>query len=239
MKIAAICTSKRPDFYHCFFQNMALQGRRPDFMVLCCHTDSKPKESVGFSRLCAEIGLSASVIFHSGSKPYGQAFNQAWSLAASLVGNDGILCKIDDDDVYGPRYFNTVLSCFESHPDAIMVGASAYWTIYPDSSAMPVYQELALASRPGTCVTVVGATICLKSEFFLKWPTLRFDESKIFGVDVGLMMTLHHLYRVATGTVDSPIYDIGHDQFIARRFVTGAHGHTWKDPRDPRARGGI
>lgn len=224
IQIAALMLTCRPYRWPFVAEMLARQTFRPSVLVICPHKQTDAAGLVALEKLLKPAGIRVLVVPNQVTAIYGTAMHNVMNAAAGLLDIDGIICKIDDDDYYGPEYFSEVVKCYTEHPDALLIGKHGSWIMWMDAAKNPLFWQD--ATNKGCTRSLLGPTICTPIKSYRKYPQLRYKVGMTFGIDNEYVKCA----REIVGGAWPPIYTTGTNNFILQRWVGSGHNHIWKAP---------
>lgn len=211
MQIACVIPTKRPGFAQYVAQNIGRQNRQPDLVILGVNQCGPFPAITGTEclRLPDDYG-------------YAQACNALCDAAASRI-DTGLICKMDDDDDYGPTYLARIEDGFIHAPESAIVGiydVNMRW-LYGNFKPCLAKDQ---GPFPRPAASVCGPTISINAEKWRAWPNFRFDPTvcNIYA-DQGLFFSLAPYGGIVT--------TIASGDFFYQRWPA-EHNHGWRQP-DP------
>lgn len=251
-RLAVALVTRRPKLWDYVAESLIRQRRRPDIVAICPHRIQGEEDPINKIFMSQALGRFLSRMEGAGiySYPmslkkgiaYGAAMHETVEGLIGAMAESGLICKVDDDDFYGPEYFLQAEACLKAHPEAILIGKHGFYTMWTDCPREPLFWEARAKNLEDGYYQVTylgGPTICLSVAAYRKYPELRYDKTLSFGID-------DHLVRIAraiwandlkeAGEIGKekngwpPIYSTGPDHFILQRRLDPAHDHVWKAP---------
>jgi len=221
--------TNRPYMWPATYFNIARQHRRPDVVAIYVHN----AEDYDWALQCfvtdlGKIGIRAIVVDrHVPEVLYGHAMHTTIERIVAEI-PEGIILKFDDDDFYGPRYISDIVSCLNGHPDAVLLGKHALWTMWMDCKREPLFWE-APNGFPRTS-DLAGPTICTPIKSYHQYPDLRYDKTLSFGIDSQYLALAKELTTDLHENGWPPVYSTGPNDFVLQRWIEPMHRHVWNPP---------
>lgn len=208
-------------------ENILRQSARPSLCVLVTH-GNLPVPDVFIDAMSEQSIEHICDSLHALVNP-GVLTNHAFNHAADWCADDALMCTMDDDDWYGENYLDSMLKAYAEHPDAWLLGKSAYTTRYIGfrSDRPNVDDAGRIVDTQGHTKSLAGSTICVPSALWNAHSTLRFPDMGL-GCDSEFIQTAARL----SGTDPAPIYHVPDAEFYLQRYAVPTHIHAWRDPRD-------
>lgn len=232
MDIVPVIVSRRPSMWQNVVDNILRQRVRPSFAVLVTHGMLPVPEVFVDAMEDNKIEFIADV--RSADVSLGAVYNYAISRAVSDLCKEALISIWGDDDYYGADFTEAMQRAFEIHPDAWLLGKSAFATRYVGGrkDGRVVLYEGRIKRADGHCGSFSGATLVFRSSLWEQYPTFRYPDSGVAQDDV-FIQRVALTYFNSTG-IESlpPFYHVENGEFYAQRYADPAHGHLWTDPRD-------
>lgn len=210
LRAIAVVVTKRPWLADYIGRKLAWQTCRPSHVVVCTAV-----ADYDLSPIAAQLaGVEVDLVVVPKEHVLGQLRNAAMQAAAVRSDEHGILCTIDDDDLYGSNYLEGILDAWVRHPRALVIGRASYTVrIVTEPPREPHVQA---SARVGRVISVAGSTICIPASAWYERPDFRYREIPI-GEDIEL------LERARTqGEIISAYFG----DYVILRFTDERHAHT-------------
>lgn len=226
-RVAIVLVSRRPWMWEYVAANIIRQFHRPEIVSVYQHNISSPNELDRLAERLKSVGIRTVVVNQVWGTTYGNAMASAVERTICEM-DDGIICKMDDDDWYGPKYISDVNKCYCQNPDAMLIGKHGFWTMFMDCDRRSIYWEHESEYLPKTSY-VAGPTICTPIVRYKEHKGLRYPTEAEFAIDDEYLRRAMEIWRNNHGAEQlPPIYSTGTEEFILCRYVNNSHGHVWK-----------
>lgn len=229
-KVVTITVTRRPFMWAHAAENVLRQTLRPSLALIAIH--GKYGGWDAFTKPIHESGIPVLVAFVDAHKSAGELTNEATTQAAEVV-PDALICKFDDDDWYGSDYLSAMANAWESHPDAWLLGKSAYMVRYIGGVKDGRTESDAgrIADSDGHASSLAGSTFCVPAPLWNVLPSLRYPHIGL-GCDGEFIQVADLLLRSRKIEPPMPFYHVESGEFFLQRFLNEWHGHHWQRPED-------
>lgn len=215
MQIVTVTPSKRPEFWQYLAENIVLQKRKPDYSILLIDREEQCP-TLDFETYLRYWNVCPVIIRNPDDNVVsGHLLNICFAAAERLI-KTGMICLLEDDNLYGENYLAEAAGALVVHPDAVIIGKLHVRTRWMDGSRPPKYPEVGDPENPG--LGLGGGTISMNVEGYRKYPSIRFDENDPYG-DVSIMKAFF-----AEGL---KVRYTSEENFWYQRWGK-EHGHLWK-----------
>jgi len=213
-KVVAVVVTKRPWLAEHVGLKLAWQTVKPIRVVVCSAVDDYYPDPI----IAALPGIPVVIVPAPKHMVLGALRNLAMDHAAADSDDETICCTIDDDDLYGTRYFEGILDAWRKHSDALIVGVAS-WAVTTATVPPRDPPSYGAAAQGGVVAGVAGATISIPAAVW-KQRALRYPDITI-GEDV-------ELQRVAVRR--KAIVSAYFGEFVAVRYDHPEHAHVSPPP---------
>ena len=228
--VCTITVTRRPFMWAHAAENVLRQVLRPSLALIAIHGDYSGWDK--FTKPVHAAGIPVLVVFVDASKSAGELTNEATTQAAE-VAPDALVCKFDDDDYYGADYLQAMHSAWQAHPDAWVLGKSAYTVRYvggvkdgkTDSDAGRIIDA------DGHCTAIAGSTFCIPADRWNRFDNFRYPNIGL-GCDGALIQKASWIMSNIGIQHPQPFYHVENAGFELLRYLNVWHGHHWQRPED-------
>lgn len=229
-RVATITVSRRPFMWAHAADNVLRQALRPSLSLLAIHGDYAGWDA--FTKPVHAVGIPVLVAFIDARVSAGELTNMATTQAAE-VAPDALICKFDDDDYYGADYLSEMRNAWAAHPDAWILGKSAYTVRYVGGAKHNKTEsyEGRIKDEAGHASNLAGSTFCIPAPLWNVLPSLRYPHIGL-GCDGEFVQQADRVARTKGVQDPMPFYHVSKGEFFLLRYLNAWHGHDWNRPED-------
>lgn len=220
-RVAAILVSNRPDLVGHALQRLGAQTWRPLEIIVGLHGFSDP----GLHSPAGDVELR--VFELNEALTLGECLNHVISQSTADV-----MAKIDDDDHYGPAYFEDALADMEDSGSAVVGKASVFTYL--------ATEDTTVIRRPGNELTEIGGTLGGNTMVFRRslWEQVPFPHRPRF-VDTILLQAAvrlgHRIYSGSRFEFCAVRHGTGHTYGASDRLMASGSEAAWEGLHPERA----